>query len=83
MSLDLETLKQVKFVFESQSDQSTKCNGYQALCRMIEDVESSVINQPVNSDSSTYRLFKLANEFALAGKWDIAARLHCIYSDLE
>jgi hypothetical protein len=33
--MELETLKQVKFIFELQSDHSTNCNGYRLLCEMI------------------------------------------------
>ena len=42
MKLDLETLKQVKFTFDIHSDQSTMCNGYRSLCRMIEEAEKEV-----------------------------------------
>jgi len=42
MILDLETLKHVKFSFELHSDNSTMCNGYRSLCRMIEEAEGKV-----------------------------------------
>lgn len=39
MKLDLETLKHVKFMFDIHSDHSTMCNGYNSLCRIIEEEE--------------------------------------------
>lgn len=40
MILDLETLKHIKFLFDIHSDNSTMCNGYRSLCRMIEEIEA-------------------------------------------
>lgn len=42
MKLDLETLKFIKYSFKLHSDHSTKCNGYNSLCRLIEKSESEV-----------------------------------------
>jgi len=39
MNLVLETLKQVKLMFDIQSDYSAMCNGYKILCAMIEEAE--------------------------------------------
>lgn len=41
-----DTLKRMKMGFEAQSDHSTTCNGYKALCNMIEKIE--------NGDFPTY-----------------------------
>jgi len=36
----LEILEQVKFSFDVQSDYSSNCNGYKALCREIESINT-------------------------------------------
>ena len=41
MKTKLEILKEVKFGFDIQSDSSTRCIGYQALCKQIEELESN------------------------------------------
>ena len=52
MELDLETLKQVKFTFELQSDHSTNCNGYRLLCEMIKVEEEKEAQQQASDNSS-------------------------------
>ena len=37
--LDLNTLKQIKFLFELHSDNSTQTNGYRSLIQIIEQIE--------------------------------------------
>lgn len=44
MNLDLKTLRYIKLTFDLHSDHSTKCNGYNSLCRIIEQQESIIIS---------------------------------------
>ncbi len=43
MKTELEILQKVKFIFDIQSDFSTKCNGYHALLRYIENLKNDKI----------------------------------------
>jgi hypothetical protein len=45
MKLHLETLKFIQFAFQIQSDFSTKCNGYYALCAHIESAEKELAQE--------------------------------------
>lgn len=50
--LDLETLKWIKFTFDICSDHSTKCLGYNNLCKRIEDLEFKEIKQKEKYDKA-------------------------------
>lgn len=66
MKLDLETLKQVKIVFDIHSDHSARCNGYQSLLKMIEQAEKEADGNTKNGTELAafldYNLEKSKNE---------------------
>jgi len=47
---NLETLKFVKQIFSIHSDMSTKCNGYNSLCQMIDQLEGNLISDISEDD---------------------------------
>ena len=49
MKNDLETLKNVKFAFDIQSDHSARCNGYQTLCKMIAEEELNLTRESISN----------------------------------
>ena len=47
--LDLKTLEWVKYMFHLQSDRSTQCDGFSALCSLIDDVKNKTKHKLVCS----------------------------------
>jgi len=73
MKTELEILKDVKFMFELHSDNSTQCNGYRSLCRKIEELETKVANEN----------FSLLIDIKVCSKCNGVGKIHRGFGDIK
>lgn len=64
--MDLETLKEIKFMFDLYSDHSTLCLGYKRLVELIEEKESKLTE--VYPKRIYWCVTKFEDEFNVTGK---------------